>query len=1054
MPYFSLRLTIKPLKRLSFFLSLGLAFSSGADKTEISGTGGSKVSQGTTGENPNRCYSWIREWADQDSRSAETSLTGFVVEPTEQKYCRQSTNTYTVKKTFGSDRNFANYLNQKFNRSLGVANHFDFDQCTPQETAQPSNATAKYFFFLQQIQSKQSSFLSDAIAIDQLLNTQFSDETKCRHSNFPEVSKVCREAQKCKAGKNPDQRIKELSQLTEENLIKINLQRQKTKEENDQLHLLLQHPRASDSQTQQNLLKNIALRKFSIAQLVSLTPWIQGATFKSLYHQQTLPQAIEAQLRKNGDDAVKKFQHLEKAKDCLQGRAPKEVKCDEKLFLDLAEDTSDLDEQFPDQWLDKSAPSTEKLKNTLANLEMAAQSCLILGKRQQLQIVDQLEDLELELAVTGATGGFLLAPRMASRFARQAYIATKTSKKIELLSSLARRGLNWSMLAKEILQAREVCMKEVPAEKLENSEDPATRPKLCQIESALSVHQPSKKFVDCMISVAFLATGTGRLHRSEVTSGDISGLRDRRSGIQAGRLEPDAARSPQRQKVIDEFEKSEFTSREENVGWISHASDFKPDGKTKFLTFVNSVMKGLNDSTGDKPFVTALTNKAKQLHEKAIKEVLQAYPQVIRQKYSDYNPIRHTLEEHDVLQVPENLEAVVAAAFQKSNKEFRDFVVANKLVRNPDKSIDWFHAGMGDTAEEADRAARAARDLKGQNRLRMFKDPEVQSKIVGGFNKAKELRSQLSDRLKGTDLFEGIPDSQLDTLSEEVFALFRRSSSPEDFGRILSNRFKGIDFDPKLSSDLHAYAKLISEATPGNRIPERIVANLDEAAHGGFSADIQGLGSANLRATAEAMANAKDVNEALALARAGEVQVTERLNKSISSLKNTAEKPITKDLKIVAKCTGDDCNGVASRALTTPEKQNLLMQFAEDPSTARVRVAFIPAGIKNSLDRNLLSSHGEGIEKLLRARLEGQIPFQKSKDLVFGIDMKGQKVGQGGVELLIAPRPGTDLSVAELKKIRSAMKKAIDDYNRKMQKQGQETFYSSESTIRLSTPQL
>jgi hypothetical protein len=250
-----------------------------------------------------------------------------------------------------------------------------------------------------------------------------------------------------------------------------------------------------------------------------------------------------------------------------------------------------------------------------------------------------------------------------------------------------------------------------------------------------------------------------------------------------------------------------------------------------------------------------------------------------------------------------------------------------------------------------------------------------------------------------------------------VFDLVRKNDSPESLAKAISQRYDLKNFSTADALQLQDYAKSVDEFSPTILIAKRENPNLDAATRGGLSADFLGMGSANMKATAEGIAGKTSMEQALIGAREGEKKVTSTFKKRMESFK-----------KIVgdASCSGDDC--AMAKAMTDQEKTKVMQQLAKNPETRGVRMSFIGSNVSKET-RMQLASHGESIEKAFRKELEGKIPFDTLNKLTFGFDMKASQLNQGTVNLVIGRGGGARLSAKEQAEMTQAFARAVEKTN-------------------------
>jgi hypothetical protein len=140
-------------------------------------------------------------------------------------------------------------------------------------------------------------------------------------------------------------------------------------------------------------------------------------------------------------------------------------------------------------------------------------------------------------------------------------------------------------------------------------------------------------------------------------------------------------------------------------------------------------------------------------------------------------------------------------------------------------------------------------------------------------------------------------------------------------------------------------------------------------------------------------------------------------------------------------CSGDDCIAIAKQILSDSDKQKILQKLSDAGYTSQFRLSFIPDNIPNLAARNQLSVHGESIEKVLRKNLADKMEPAKLQGTIFGVDMKTTELNQGLVKLITANNPNVKLSASERKLISDNFKKAVQQMNEDLSKQGKPSTY-------------
>lgn len=486
-------------------------------------------------------------------------------------------------------------------------------------------------------------------------------------------------------------------------------------------------------------------------------------------------------------------------------------------------------------------------------------------------------------------------------------------------------------------------------------------------------------------------------------------------------------RTPGRESYVVANLEKEVTTPAQNEQWIRTAETAGPGSNTHFFEVENSVMKDLNDGLKDKNLVTSLTNRHKELMMKKIREIEAKNPGLKVETYSDFKSVRFAFKG----KIPEDLQAQLDLAFQTTNAQYAKELKDLKLLRETDAPETWFRAGYASSADEASAAARVGRDQGSANRIMSADHAGVQGRLKADLARSESMRTSLETKWGASPVMAGSAGERVP--SRETFELVRKAKTPEELAAAVKSRYGIERFTAADAKDLMDYSKSIDSFSPSLRIAKRDVNNLDEAVHGGFSADFDGLGAGNSQATAAALAGKKNVRDALVAARQGERNMTTELKSRMEAFH--------KAVGDVAKCSGDDCIGIAKRALSTNDKVEIVQKLAAQPETRGIRMAFVQAGVKDSSHRTVISTHGESIEKALRSELKDAIPYERTKGMTFGIDMKTAVVNQGSVDVLIGTRPGMVLTAEEAAKIREALAKAVKKVNAQLTAEGQSAAY-------------
>lgn len=456
------------------------------------------------------------------------------------------------------------------------------------------------------------------------------------------------------------------------------------------------------------------------------------------------------------------------------------------------------------------------------------------------------------------------------------------------------------------------------------------------------------------------------------------------------------------------------TSIAQNEAWIAKA---EASSRSRiFFDVENSQLKHLNDTLKDKDLVTGLTNFHKDILFKKVKALETANPGLVVSSYSDFKSSRFAFEG----KVPADIEAQLAKILKESNQEFTQSVSAMRELQGTE---NWFRAGLGKTADEANVAARYSRQVA-DNELQRFSNSTLTKSLESKMAHVEAERSTLRQQFAGTGLLEN------NGFHQDVFDLARKNADPQQLEIALKGRF-ALESVPSGSIEkLQTYVRAVDEFSPGIHVAKREVATLSEAQYGGLSADIIGLGGANLKATANALADSKNLAEALEKTRRAEKAVTSDFIAQKNFYENTVARSVEPG-KLRTVCSGDDCVSTAIAPLTAREKEKIVQEIASSKYSGTFRFSFVSDGVRNQEARTILSTHGESLEKTLRASLATSIEPNKLRGLTFGVDLKTKELNRGPVRLIVGEGDNLRLTQRERTMIEERFEEAVKAFNSK-----------------------
>jgi hypothetical protein len=484
------------------------------------------------------------------------------------------------------------------------------------------------------------------------------------------------------------------------------------------------------------------------------------------------------------------------------------------------------------------------------------------------------------------------------------------------------------------------------------------------------------------------------------------------------------AKSSIRDRFVSDYLNAKFSSPGQNLRWMSIAQRSGPDDRVLFGDIEFAVLQKINNLTNDKNLATSISNKHKELTFAALDALRKKYAKELSVEiYSDFKSARFAFvqkkngkKSHSKLMG--DVRKDLGKMFDQVNGEFVEFIESQGI--NVDKGAEnWFRGGVGPTADEANFAARASRDLGGPNILRDIDESGIQANLNAYRLWAESMRSDvLTPDPAMSPLIEG------GFVKDEVLDILKKTPAAKEAIRRINAKY-GADLSEQQIERLSIYNEIIDKFSPGIHVADRQIASLEAAEFGGLSADFSGLGAKNRGATARAIAEGKTLREAIAISRRNEQEVTAWFKDSTAAFSEIINRYVASSTS-----SGDDFVGIAGSSFTEQTKRKLISEVAMLPVPSAQRLSFISAGA-NPIQRNLIAAHGEAIEKVLRMELEGVISQDKLRQLVFGVDMKAQSAGLGEVSLLIGEGKKSNLSKSDRASIQAAFENAVRLFNKK-----------------------
>lgn len=464
------------------------------------------------------------------------------------------------------------------------------------------------------------------------------------------------------------------------------------------------------------------------------------------------------------------------------------------------------------------------------------------------------------------------------------------------------------------------------------------------------------------------------------------------------------------------------TTSAENEAWMLKAKQTKPKKGEYYFDVENSELKNLNDTFKDRDFATSLTNHHKKLLFDEIEELQKKYPGLVVDKYSDFKASRFMFSG----EVPGTLKTELDKLHQRVNQRYAIYLNEHGFDRKNDKANLWFRAGYGETADQATQASRFSRRMN-DNKLYSFNDSIVT--LEQYLTKAEDKRRLLTENFS---ISSGVIDQG--TLHTDAFDIIRKN--PDNLAKAkaeIQNRFALKTVSDDNIQRMHDYVREVDEFSAGIHVKERVFVTLADAHHGGMTADMVGLGAANMRETALALKNSKSVTEAIENSRKAEQKVTKEFEVKKRSYEEALEEAVGRE-RIKTICSGDDCAAIPNFKLSESDKSKVVQEIAK--RDLKLRMSFIAPDIKDVSVRNQLGNHGEGIEKSFRTLLSSRMEPNKIEGLVFAMDMRTSSLNQGAVRLVTGTRNNVNLSKSDKELLEKTFIEATKIFNDIQKKNG------------------
>jgi predicted RNA-binding protein YlxR (DUF448 family) len=413
-----------------------------------------------------------------------------------------------------------------------------------------------------------------------------------------------------------------------------------------------------------------------------------------------------------------------------------------------------------------------------------------------------------------------------------------------------------------------------------------------------------------------------------------------------------------KRSFIKKYAEKIYVGEEANQRWIDQA--MADTGKCLNVMIENAWTKKLNDQIfKNKDFVTALTNFHKEF---VIEEMNKQFPRATGSLYSDFKSVRMTV----CGEVSQADLAKIQSAYVEANRRFRASPVLSQITRPNDLTGQWFYMGIGRTPDQAALAARYARNGGGPFHLSYFWDQKVRDGLAEKLKNAKDQHAAILRSF-------GWASIPLD-----VYTVSRKSATALKLLDALKLLYPGATYTEAQAQMILDFANLADEFSPSMLIAKREILTIHDAPFGALSMDFIGLGAENLEATAQALIEGRDLEEAVRLSRVKEREVTRRFFERKALIAQVVTEFFAG--RVSLRFSGDDGVIIPEVEFLLREQLYLLNRLSQLFPRPFMRMAAINKDGAATQASELIT-HAESIEKKLRGLFNTELGVEVSNDI-------------------------------------------------------------------------
>lgn len=494
---------------------------------------------------------------------------------------------------------------------------------------------------------------------------------------------------------------------------------------------------------------------------------------------------------------------------------------------------------------------------------------------------------------------------------------------------------------------------------------------------------------------------------------------------------------------------SEVRGSADNRLFINQMARDQKNSQANVLHFdvENAVQKKLNDSlVGDKGMVDAINNSFMSKFNKNLKADAELSSRIEGQ-YQDFKSLRLRLKLRPGDNAAE-FEKKLSSLYAKSNKEFVEEFEKGGLTKlippRTDEVVDvstWFLSGVGDSALEANMAARGARTAgfsRGSATSMTFKNQITKMhddvSLIEGIRKGLASQDALlkSGVMIKTTTGEVVP-------SKDMIGVLRKikmsdCESVAEYNGKIRNKVQKLfneDISDKNIKDLTTYFEKVDSISPPLFQRERVAIDLGDAKNGIVSVDFAGVGVDNAYEQMKALSavnyaqkdQVKLLKDAFKKVQTNVDNVTEEMDMAKRFFSKSTKDPVP------TKYSGDDGILMPNKNWEIAKKQDLIKTLAAkgDPGKYRVtfvRTEFATGAIIPAMERSQYVVRAEGVEKSIREMIVGvgKVPSERAKKMIIAVDSTPSAKGVKYNLIIGGEKPSTE----ELKIIQEAFSKSMN----------------------------